>query len=285
MRLRNLLILLLAVLAVAAGVGLYWSERDARGQVHHAGDDRAADRIDLDVTIEKVDPAAESIRLKIFPAPAGRLAAFPGVPAKEFTLYTSSLLNAELKYPAEQPTRITPLQLDMQDGIVTDYPFDRHRADLFFLAANAADDPLPLRVTLREGDPFYHFKVTETYAEKEGAGFSLRITRSRGTFLVAWMMMIVAWGLALAVLAACRVIIGSRRGLPWEAMAWMAATLFALAGFRNLAPGSPPLGSLIDYAAFLWAEALIACCLVVTVAVGVRRERRASGELTPVRDP
>jgi hypothetical protein len=38
----------------------------------------------------------------------------------------------------------------------------------------------------------------------------------------------------------------------------MAASLFALAAFRNTAPGSPPIGSILDYAAFLWTEAIIA---------------------------
>ncbi|AJF65975.1 hypothetical protein SVTN_17835 [Streptomyces vietnamensis] len=44
----------------------------------------------------------------------------------------------------------------------------------------------------------------------------------------------------------------------WPAMGWMAATLFALAGFRNSAPGSPPIGCLLDGTAFLQAEAIVA---------------------------
>ncbi|MFF2744216.1 DUF4436 family protein [Kitasatospora sp. NPDC058048] len=41
-------------------------------------------------------------------------------------------------------------------------------------------------------------------------------------------------------------------------MSGMAATLFALVGIRNAAPGGPPIGSLIDCIAFFWAEAIIA---------------------------
>ncbi|GGO38497.1 hypothetical protein GCM10012286_13600 [Streptomyces lasiicapitis] len=57
----------------------------------------------------------------------------------------------------------------------------------------------------------------------------------------------------------------------------MAATLFALAAFRNTAPGTPPIGSLLDYVAFLWAETLIAFCAITVVVMGLRREAALSG--------
>ncbi|WP_223244548.1 DUF4436 family protein [Streptomyces sp. CBMA156] len=52
----------------------------------------------------------------------------------------------------------------------------------------------------------------------------------------------------------------------------MAATLFALVGLRNAAPGSPPIGSLLDYAAFFWAELLVAVGLTMVVVRGARIE-------------
>lgn len=52
----------------------------------------------------------------------------------------------------------------------------------------------------------------------------------------------------------------------------MAATLFALAAFRNTAPGSPPIGCLLDYLAFLWAETAIVFCLITVVVAAVRAE-------------
>ncbi|MFB7263959.1 DUF4436 family protein [Streptomyces nojiriensis] len=70
-----------------------------------------------------------------------------------------------------------------------------------------------------------------------------------------------------------------RRGLgrqdPKET-AQMAATLFALAAFRNTAPGSPPIGCLLDYIAFLWAETVIAFCPITVVITGIRAEPPAT---------
>jgi hypothetical protein len=54
----------------------------------------------------------------------------------------------------------------------------------------------------------------------------------------------------------------------------MAATLFALTVFRGTAPGSPPFGCLLDYTAFLWAEAIVACSLTYVVVHGVLHESR-----------
>ena len=91
----------------------------------------------------------------------------------------------------------------------------------------------------------------------------------------AWFMIIAMWALALSVLGGARILAARRQGMVWPALGWMAATLFALIGMRNAAPGSPPIGSLIDYAAFFWAEAIIAGSVVYVATSGIRAERAA----------
>jgi Domain of unknown function (DUF4436) len=104
---------------------------------------------------------------------------------------------------------------------------------------------------------------------------ALRITRSRGTLILAWFMVAAMWALAVSVLCAARILVARGQGLVWPALGWMAATLFALIGMRNAAPGAPPIGSLIDYAAFFWAEVIIAGSLTYVAATGIRAERAA----------
>ncbi|MER7511241.1 DUF4436 family protein [Streptomyces lavendulae] len=58
--------------------------------------------------------------------------------------------------------------------------------------------------------------------------------------------------------------------LRWIALAWTASTLFALAAFRNTAPGTPPVGCVVDWFAFLWAETVIALSLIAAVITSVR---------------
>lgn len=153
-------------------------------------------------------------------------------------------------------------------------------------------EPLTIAIT-SETAPELHFDAGQSIAQRtvrtslqltkvkttislSGAVFEeIRISRSRGTLILAWFMMIAMWALALAVLGSARVITRRREGMVWPAMGWMAATLFALIGMRNAAPGAPPIGSLIDYASFFWAEAIVAASLAVTAWSGIRSEHAA----------
>jgi glycerol-3-phosphate acyltransferase PlsY len=61
----------------------------------------------------------------------------------------------------------------------------------------------------------------------------------------------------------------------------MAGMLFALIPLRNAVPGSPPVGSIIDFASFFIAEAVIAISLISCVILGYRHEmeiERAAAE-------
>jgi hypothetical protein len=102
----------------------------------------------------------------------------------------------------------------------------------------------------------------------------VHVSRAQGTKFLAVFMMVVMWALALSVLGGAYVLVSRRRGLVWPALGWMAATLFALAGMRNTAPGSPPVGCVLDYAAFFWAELLTAVGVVAVSVFGVLTERR-----------
>ena len=52
----------------------------------------------------------------------------------------------------------------------------------------------------------------------------------------------------------------------------MAAILFALIPLRNAVPGSPPIGSIIDFGSFFIAEAVISLALISSVLVGFRHQ-------------
>jgi len=53
--------------------------------------------------------------------------------------------------------------------------------------------------------------------------------------------------------------------------------LFALVVVRTAVPESPPIGTLFDSAAFLWAEALIAVSVGVVSVCGIVVEHRRPG--------
>ncbi|MDI2125783.1 DUF4436 domain-containing protein [Yinghuangia seranimata] len=265
-----------AVVLAIAGVWLQLGERIHADRRYHSGDASAPDRVDVKASIQRVDAAGRELVLRVLPEPRGALAdegAFS--PAEDLVLQTSSSVKGDLDYPAHTRISGTDVAVALTGGAITDYPFDGYDTVIAF-SAKSGGRTVPVWVTLSNNDVLFSADVTPG-AEGAGAGFDVGLTRSDSVLFFATFMMTAMWGLAFAVALGSRFLVTRRRGLVWPALGWMAATLFALAGFRNTAPGSPPIGSLIDYLAFLWVEALIAVCVIVTVIAGNHAEGRKPG--------
>ncbi|GAA4091779.1 hypothetical protein GCM10022284_30420 [Streptomyces hundungensis] len=279
---RHVISLLVILLAAVVGVLLYFNERDVRQQEHFVGDTRTANGVYIDTSIQKVDPVARELTLRVLVLPQGSLRenGDPYTPAVDLRVETSSLIRGTLDFKAGRQVSYEDVKVSLDGGSVSDYPFDRY-STLIGFSAEAAGKEVPVSLSLRDVDAFFKPTVVGRSQDHGFVAFEVRVSRSRATFILAWFMMFIMWGLALAVLGATWVIVDQRRGLVWPAMAWMAATLFALAGFRNAAPGGPPVGCLLDYAAFLWAEAIISACLVAVAVTGIITETRHRGDEAP----
>jgi hypothetical protein len=129
-------------------------------------------------------------------------------------------------------------------------------------------------MTFGDIDPFFHIAAVSGGYANSTAELTVHVSRAQGTKFLAGFMMVVMWALALSVLAGAWILVSRRRGLVWPALGWMAATLFALAGLRNTAPGTPPIGCVLDYAAFFWAELLTAFGVVMVCVTGFLTEPR-----------
>ncbi len=272
-RVARMLALAVLVVAVAVGVGLgvYWVNDASQAEQARVGDTEAADRVSVTATIEKVDPAQYSATVRVWLVPRGRFTSDGGETAnREIRVVSSGLNGGAMVLESGRRIAAQPITLELHRGEITHYPFDRYAADLYF--ATVADGKnVPVDVVVENNDAFFNLTATADSDDVE-PGLHLKLSRSPGTFMMVALMFCVMWALALAVAAAAAVIVRKRLGLVWPAMAWMAATLFALAAFRGTAPGNPPIGSVLDYTAFLWAEAIVACSLTVVVIRGVLEE-------------
>jgi len=263
------------VLAIAVGAAGFFAEFASRDVQYTIAGDTSADAVAVQVTVQRVEAAARELVLQVLVVPQGSFAdpgSDPATPAKDLVLDTSSLTTAPLTFRAHDRITARELRVPM-DGVVSFFPFDRYGVDLY-IGVEASGAPAPVELIMLDHEPGF---VTRPLAEGDpahhGDGFvdaALQVKRSRATFILAWFQVIVMWALGLCVLAGALHIVRRRLGLVWPALGWMAATLFALVGFRNAAPGLPPVGSLIDYCAFFWAEALIALSLVLVTVRGIR---------------
>ncbi|MER7823248.1 uncharacterized protein DUF4436 [Streptomyces sp. CG 926] len=268
------LVLIAIVAAVTVGAWLQFGERQALDTVYTAG--RAdRDRVDVSATIQRVDAAGREMTLRVLVTPRGALAEADGVsPTEDLTIQTSTATRGDLTFKAHQRIATTDVPVALTGGSITDYPFDSYAADVEF-GAVLGGEKVPVRVTLSNNDVL--FSATVDASTTQGiAVLDIGLARSTSVFIFAIFMMLAMWALAVSVLIGGWYLVTRRKGLTWPALGWMAATLFALAAFRNTAPGAPPIGCLLDYIAFLWAETVIAFCLITVVITGIRAEPPAT---------
>ncbi|QOV37917.1 DUF4436 family protein [Streptomyces ferrugineus] len=264
---------------VATGIGLYLNERDVRQRPLTAGSSGHG-RINVLADVQKTDPDQRTATIHMAVTATGAYADPDGMgsPAKDVTVFTNSALQPEVAFSAEGIDAVKSVVVPLESGTASDYPFDRYRASLVVVAA-VGDTLVPTRLVVRDQDPRFTLRQAAAGYKDRAAAVRVQAQRSRSTFILAWFMIAAMWAIALAVLVACHLVVRQRRGLVWGALGWMAGTLFALVGLRNAAPGNPPNGCLLDYAAFYWAEALIALSLTLLVFHGILVEYRHGGPL------
>ncbi|MDQ0711446.1 hypothetical protein QFZ55_000898 [Streptomyces luteogriseus] len=272
-----LVLLPLAVLilvAVSVGSWLQYTERQAKDTVHTVGS-RAADRVDVEATVQSVDAAARELVLRVRVSPRGTLGEEGGTaPVSDLSLQTSVATLSDLAFEAHERLAPKDVRVAITGGSISDYPFDTYDTDVEFWAV-LGGKPVPVRMLFSNADTLFSVSVTPPPSGQE-AVVALKLSRSGSLLVFAVFMMVAMWALASSVLLGAWYLTTRRQGLVWPALAWMAATLFALAAFRNTAPGTPPIGCVMDWFAFFWAETVIALCLIVVVTFGIRTALRAA---------
>ncbi|MFF5310980.1 DUF4436 family protein [Streptomyces massasporeus] len=267
-----LAVLILA--AVSVGSWLQYTERQAKDTVHTVGS-RAVDRVDVEATVQSVDAAAGELVLRVRVSPRGALGEEEGTaPVADLSLQTSVATLSDLAFAAHERLAPKDVRVAITGGSISDYPFDTYDTDIEFWAV-LGGKPVPVRMLFSNADTLFSVSVTPPPSGQEAA-VALKLSRSGSLLTFAVFMMVAMWALASSVLLGAWYLTTRRQGLVWPALAWMAATLFALAAFRNTAPGTPPIGCVMDWFAFFWAEAVIALCLIVVVTFGIRTALRAA---------
>ncbi|MFI9383610.1 DUF4436 family protein [Kutzneria sp. NPDC052558] len=262
------------VIAVLATAGIVGYRTDAqRGTDEYTAGSDDVNRVELDVTLQRVDVTARELDLRVIPLMQGAFAEDAAiVPAKDLTVDTSSLSAGALHFKAHDRVSQQDVRFPVDEGLVSDYPFDTYSASIEFYVTYG-DENVPLSLRFRSFDALFTGRLNQAVFKPGALTAHAVAGRSIGSSALAWFLMVAMWALALSVLGAALTIVSKDMGLVWPAMGWMAATLFALVGFRNAAPGSPPIGALIDYGAFYWAELLTTVSLVYVTWHGIRLAR------------
>ncbi|WP_329197104.1 MULTISPECIES: DUF4436 family protein [unclassified Streptomyces] len=274
-------IAVLIVVAVGVGSWLQFTERQAVDTVHAVGSS-AADRVDVEAVVQSVDAKARELVLRVWVTPRGNLGEAEGAaPVADLSLATSGATQEDLEFKAHERLATTDTQVALTGGSISDYPFDTYETVIGF-RAQLGGKQVPVRLLFSNNDTLFSASARPAPSRQEAA-LALRLSRSGSVLVFAVFMMVVMWALAASVLLGAWYLTTRGNGLVWPALAWMAATLFALSAFRGTAPGTPPIGCVLDWFAFLWAETVIALCLVTVVVTGVRTALRPEDDPGPTR--
>ena len=248
-----------------------------------------------------------SIRLEF--APDGDLIKEDLTLTKTLKLDTeSSNGKTEVTFEKGKRMNATEVLLNMYEGAVEDYPFDKHKADLYiYIITKPEKKKEAAKETAKESASADHNaaegeqkEAAQEEPEEEevpvllifnptASGYTittekgkdsddqyvhsiLSISRSGMVTAFASFIMILMWAVSLAVLALVfTVVIGGRKS-ELAMFSFIATLIFAFVTVRNSLPGVPPVGTFSDKLSFFWVEGILGFSLLAVVLTWVFRK-------------
>lgn len=269
--------ILAVVAAYAVVVGLYASGGDVAVSESPAAFGGA---VVVVATPEKMDAAARRLTVSLLPLQSESGEYTDGVTVrKDFNLFVSAA-DGSTAIPFTTSTLVSRTEVPLwMDGAFEQWPFDHYRSTSFIVAgvrdAEGQMTLLPTEVRLGGGGlSGWTIDKTETVVGDGLVTVELTASRSGATVafgVVLLTLMVIIPALVLVVAIA---VLRGRRRVEIGALGWMGAMVFATIPLRNFLPGSPPIGSWVDYLVVLWVLAALVAGLIIFVVAWWRHGPR-----------
>jgi hypothetical protein len=273
----------LGVVALYASSGRIASLSDATAPPPPGG-------VTVALSPDSVNPATGRISMNLQLDASKELVSREGIGlAKTVHVILSPTAGAQsITFKAGAVPSIVPVEL-IVDGSIENWPFDDYRADTIIIIAYTGDgdsrELIPTRASVhgyvpgwnldaspRSDPPNLHVNSDDAAAGQSHT-ISMHAWRSGST--IAFGIVLLALMIAmpcLVLFVAINAYRGKRKMEP-TLMSWMAAMLFATIPLRTFLPGSPPIGSWIDYLIVLWVFAGLVIYVFAWWRWGARGER------------
>lgn len=139
------------------------------------------------------------------------------------------------------------------------------------------DEPIPLAIEFETAVPGFVVKAVKPDAKEKDAdvGYSsidMTVTRTATVVGFSIFDMVLVWGLACVILTMIWQVLFYQRKIEFAMFGYMATILFALPAIRNLQPGVPPLGSLVDFLSLFWAQSIVILCVITLLGTWIIRK-------------
>lgn len=272
-----LLVLLSTLAGAVLGVRAFQRE-DSRDWEHWSARPAGlSSRLDVDATVVHVDPQQGTMKVELRFQPRQDLLK-PGSHelAHDIEILTDTAQGPQaLTLHRDRVPHASEVTLDFTRGDVLLYPLDRYTAVLDIEAHELLDGaavPVPLQLNVLSRQHLLQVRGSLDPASTAHAlTLHLELQRPAVTRVFAWFMNALMVIIAISAFIVAFNVCFRDKKPEANLLVWMSALLFVLPAFRNMLPGSPPLGALSDYLVFFWVEGLVACCLLMMVIAWYRR--------------
>lgn len=280
-RRRGILIALslVAIVAVyAVSIALY----ALGGRVTDADSDEP-DRWDVKLAVEpqSVDAVADRVAVRIDVLDAGPVGDEFGLTGTLGVLISGADGERTLEFGSGGVP--SPVSVDLvTDGMVEQWPFDSHTGTTTIIAYRLVDgNPEALRTWVTASGRVPGWSITaqeidtgQRVAFDDGTESVTEVlitaTRSGSTIAFGIVLLALMVVMPVLVLTVAITVYRGRRRVEASFMSWMGAMLFATIPLRTFLPGSPPIGSWIDFLIVLWVIVGLIGGLAIYVAAWLR---------------
>jgi hypothetical protein len=239
------------------------------------------------LTVEGIDAARQRADMTAYIDPSDTLFTGDGLAlGEDIHVIISPIEGSQtLSFKADSAIGTKPIRM-LADGEIGTWPFDHYDVDdlvvLAYVTTDGVSRPIPTTVWMKGDVPGWSASVAQktkappelpaSLSEAISTAPLLEFSASRSASTVAFAFVL----LALLVVMPCLVLFVAitafrgRRKLEASFMGWMGAMLFATIPLRTFLPGSPPIGSWIDFTVVLWVVTGLIAGLAIYVAAWAR---------------
>jgi hypothetical protein len=298
--------IIVLVLAIYVAVVLRGLTESTRRSLLLRDETDIADRVFVSVVVTNASPSTQELTAQLGFRLAGNVAKDDVTPALDLKLLINNVRGQqEFDFPKEKRMNRIEAVFPL-NGDLNKYPLDRYETTVWLLMTTPARNvqpqpakvpasipefthhpdelvvsssallrnaPVALSVSLSASIPGIKFKGDVSRGNiREPTGIALHLTRANSVIVVSLIVMLMMTALSMSLLAmAIRATASEKSDLLPLSVA--ISLIFGLPALRNIQPGVPPVGAIVDYVSFIWAELIVATSAVIIMWTWLLRSR------------
>ena len=306
---RFWILIFLLVLAFYSAVVFRGLTESTRRSLLLRDETDAADRVSISIVVTNANPATHELTAQVSFRLSGNIAKDEVTPAVDLHLLLNNF-RGEQEFDFAKDKRMNRIEAVFPiNGDLNKYPLDRYDTTVRLLMTTPArnapaevpkipasiiqhthptdelavsptallqNEPVAVSISLSASVPGIRFEGNVSRgSSQEPTGIVLHLTRATNVIALSFFVMLMMTALSMSLLAmAIRARTAEKTDLL--PLSVSITLIFGLPALRNIQPGVPPVGALVDYVTFIWAELIVAASAVIIMWTWLLRTRPKS---------